>query len=53
MPAGYVSIYCKIARDEKQALGYVINSRASNGFVVFKKGGTGQLLSVEIDNQSF
>ena len=51
MPDEYVSIHCKIARDEKQALSYVIKSQASNGFVVFKKGGTGQLLSVEIDNQ--
>jgi hypothetical protein len=48
MPAGFVASYLKIARDEKEALSYVVKSREKSGVVVFKKGGVGRLLSISI-----
>jgi len=51
-PKGCVVSYLKWARSEKHALDYIIKGKvADNGLVIFKKGGSGRLISIEIDRE--
>jgi hypothetical protein len=51
-PKGCVVSYLKWAKSEKHALEYIIKNKvADNGFVTFKKGGTGRLISVEMERE--
>ena len=48
MPDGFVAFYIKYAKDEKTALSYIIKAKPdATGIVVFKRGGSGKLISIE------
>jgi hypothetical protein len=48
MPEGYVGRTSKWARDEKSALKYILKKAPDKkGFCVFKRGATGQILSIK------
>ena len=45
----FIAEHTKHARDEAQALSYLLKTKSSktNKFVVFKKGAVGELISIE------
>ena len=48
MPEGYVGRTSKWANDEKSALKYILKKAPENsGLCVFKRGSTGQILSIK------
>ena len=50
MPKGYVGSTTKWARDEKTALRFLLARNEKNGVAIFKRGGSGKILSVEVLN---
>lgn len=47
MPKGYVGTTRKWARDQKTAVRFLLARNEKDGTVLFKRGGSGKILSVE------
>lgn len=47
MPKGYVGRTTKWARDQKTAVRFLLARNEKDGTVLFKRGGSGKILSVE------
>tara|TARA_Y100001937_G_scaffold49575_1_gene69026 strand:- start:237 stop:434 length:198 start_codon:yes stop_codon:yes gene_type:complete len=52
MPEGYIGLTTKWAKDQKEALKYILKKAPSkNGLCTFKKGSIGRIISVQEKNE--